>query len=165
VLSSLHTKTKLVLFLVPALAAVSFLLWWFQPERVITRRLDALLGIIDVSLLRTDTNARLENSLQSLLAAEVEFAAPDPVPGGTRTPGEVARSVQRLHQSVASCKIQRTEPSFHFPTSREARLETTLQADITGGGGSKTTRRFRAEFLYIKGPDGWKIHRIALTNL
>ena len=161
----MHTKTKLVIFLVPALAAVIFLIWWFQPEKVITRRFDALLGIIDVSLLRTDTNEKLEQSLETLLAAEVEFLAPDPVPDGSRTPAQVANSVTRLHSSVTSCKIQRTEPAIHFPASREARLETTLQALISGGGGTKVTRRFRAEFLYKKGDGGWKIHRIALTDL
>ncbi len=160
----LHTRTKLALFLVPAIAAVIFLLWWFNPERVVTRRLDALLGIVDVSPLRTRSNAQLENTLGKLLAAEIEIVAPTPIPSGSLPVAEIAESIIRLHESVTSCKIQRTDPSIHFPDSREARLETILQGDLAGGG-SKVTRRFRAEILYKKGPGGWKIHRIALTSL
>ena len=164
-LGPLHTKTKLALFLVPAIGSLVFLLWWFQPERVIMRRFDAFLEIIDVSLLRTDTSPQNEEALRMLLAPEVEFLAPDPIPDGPRTPADVARSLERLHESVASCKVQRTEPSIQFPHSKEGRLGTTLQAIISGGGGTKVTRRFRAEFLYKKGPGGWKIHRIGLREL
>lgn len=163
--ASLSTKTKLAIFLVPGISALVFLLWWLQPERVIMRRFDAFLEVIDVSLLRTETNTQHEELLQALLAEEVEFFAPDPIPDGPRTPADVAKSVRRLHESVASCKIQHTEPSIHFPNPREGRLETNLQAIISGAGGTKTTRRYRGEFLYIKGPEGWKIQRIGLKEL
>lgn len=164
-LSSLHTKIKLALFLVPALAAVVFLVWWFHPTRVIERRLDTLLGTVEVSLLRTGSSDQLENVLNTLLADAVEFVVPAPIPAGPRTVADVAGSITRLHESVTSCRIQHTEPSIQFPVSGESRVTTTLRADLSVGSGTKTTRRYMAKILYKKGAGGWKVHRIALKEL
>ena len=164
-LSSLHIRTKLALFLVPALAATIFLMWWYHPERVITRRFDSLLALVDVGLMRTDSTEQLEGALGTLVSDPLDVLGPDPVPTGPISVSEMAESLQRLHNSVRNCTVQRSDLGFHFPHSGEARVETRLQADLSAGSGYRRVFRYHAEILYKKGPGGWKLERIALTSI
>jgi hypothetical protein len=158
----MSTKLKLALFLIPAIAAIVFLIWWRSPTQVVLRRLDALLELADVGALRLAPPEQLPGQLKTLIAPNLDLHAPFPVPSGTFSPDEIAAHMQELHGSVGSCRVTREEASVYFPSAGEARVKTPLEAQLSWGRGSSRTNRYHAELRFTKSADGWLLDEITL---
>ena len=159
----MSTKLKLGLFLIPAIAAIVFLIWWRSPTQVVLRRLDALLELADVGALRLAPPDQLPGELSTLIAPSLDLRAPLPVPSGTFTPDEIAAHMQELHGSVGSCRVHREDATVYFPSAGEARVETPLEAQLSWGRGSTRTNRYHGELRFTRSAKGWLLDQVRLT--
>jgi len=160
----MSTKFKLALFLVPSLVAIGFLIWWLSPTRVVLRRVDALIELADVQILRLASPDELPGRLQVLVAPHLKTEAPLPIPSRSFTRAELADSFARLHESVGSCRITRDDALVSFPDSDEALVKTPIRVQLSWGRGSKRTMLYNAEMHLTKSPAGWLLDQITLTG-
>lgn len=163
----MSTKFKLTLFLVPALAAIVYLVWWLSPTQVILRRLDAALELADISALRLASPDQLPARLNLQVAPTLEVTAPHPIPSGSFTPEELAVHLSDLHSQVASCRITReeAETTVFFPNRNEARVATPIKVSLSWGRGSGLTRPYQAKLRFTKTAAGWLLDQVVLVDL
>ena len=159
----MSTKLKLVLFLVPAIAAAVFILWWRSPTQVITRKVDALLDLADVGALRLASADHLPGQLRILVAPTLEVSAPRPIPTGTLGHPKLIDSFETLHSNVASCRITRGDLAIRFPSPSQSLVKTPLEAKVSWGRGSGITRRYHAEMHFTRSAEGWQLDQLRLA--
>jgi len=159
----MKTGFKLLLFLVPALAATLYVLWKFSPEQAVIRRAEVLFTCLEKSTLSTGTPSDKAERLQVVLSPALEIRAPHPVESGAISPAQARRMLKDFQHSITSCKISQEEESVNFPAEDHAVYQAAISAEIAQGPGRKYHMRYHCRIEFKRSGRDWLAESIVLT--
>ncbi|NNC89441.1 MAG: hypothetical protein HKN82_13370 [Akkermansiaceae bacterium] len=151
---------KLALFLVPAVAAVIFLLVRLDPAKKVLRRADALLATVERSTIDLQGTGEKVDRFNDLAAPTFEIRGPDPVPTGMITRAQAVGLLVEFHESILACSVARGEPSIEFPAEDVARLECKVTVTVNQGGGSRRVQTYRCRMEFKETEGEWLLTRL-----
>ncbi len=161
----MKTGLKLLLFLVPAVAATLYALWRFSPEQTVIRRAEVLFTCLEKSTLSTGTPSDRAERFQIMLSPALEIRAPHPVESGAIGPAQAGRMLKDFQQSITSCKISREEESVDFPAEDHAVYQVAIFAEIAQGPGRKYHMRYHCRIEFKRSGRDWLAEAITLTPI
>ena len=161
----MKTGLKLLLFLVPAVAATLYVLWKFSPEQTVIRRAEALFTCLEKSTLSTGTPSEKAERFQTVLSPALEIRAPHPVESGAIGPAQAGRMLKDFQQSITSCKISCEEESVDFPAEDHAVYQVAIFAEIAQGPGRKYHMRYHCRIEFKRSGRDWLAEAITLTPI
>ena len=159
----MKTWLKLLLFLVPAVAATLYVLWRFSPEQAVIRRAEVLLTCLEKSTLSTGTPSDKAERLQEVLSPALEIQAPHPVESVVISPAQAGRMLKDFLNSITSCKISRKEESVSFPAEDHAIYQAAIFAEIAQGPGRKYHMQYHCRIEFKRSGHDWLAEAIVLT--
>lgn len=156
---------KLVLFLVPAVAATIFVLWRLSPEQAIIRRAEVIFTSVEKKTLDSGSASEKAEQLRAILDPEFSVNAPLPIPSGPLAPAEAAEMVREFLLSLTSCAVTRSEERVTFPSPERAIYEATLQVDVAVGRNTRHVFRYLCQLEFVRREADWLLQRAVLTAI
>ena len=157
---------KLTAFLVPALAAVVFLIWWLSPTQVVKRRWEILRETIAVSPLGAERDpAETACVLMGLLTPDFALTGPSPLPRGPIGRSEAGELLEQLRRLASSCRITNRDITIALSAPDQALIQAESEVDLRVGGRPTRVLRYRSRFQYRKVAGQWLLQSVVLTPI
>ncbi len=158
-------RLKLLLFLIPALAGVLYLVWRMSPEQAVIRRADVIFTSLEKGTLSTGSTEEKSKRFREVISPKLEIRAPHPIPSGTIESALLAHQLEQFHGGITSCNIRREEETVAFPSDDRAIYQAKVAADVTQGPSHKYNMRYQCRFEFEKSGQDWLLVSIALSAI
>ena len=151
---------KVLLYIGVACAMVGMFCWWYyQPERVVKRRVMALISTLSVPA-DSGRTARLMKGGQiaDFLASEVEFDTPFEEVSGNVERDDISSGFQFVAEKATSIVIEPEEEMSVKVSGDRAEVRLALRAEAKIGTWIKPVDgKYTVELYWQKADDGWRI--------
>lgn len=151
------------------LVLVAFLVWWFQPVNVVTRRTGALLDTIRIpaSTGTIGRNARA-GAIGGFLAPRVELSAPDHLEdelGGTLDRDHLAGMFAALARACHEVELGDPEALEASVDGDSAIVRFRIEADARMPNRPPVEGRHEVEIRWVKGDGRWLLKKARWSEL
>ena len=152
---------KILSFLVPALAAVVFLVWWLSPTQQVKRAAAALVDAAEVRVLTTETREERTERFVGLVTDPVKVAIEGEFSGELLDRDDLASAHGRLQSSVTSAQITVAEADIRFLAPDLAEFEAPMDVQLRLGQNFQQVYRFQTTLTFRKVGKKWLLSEVS----
>jgi hypothetical protein len=159
---------KRITFLAVAVLSLSLFAWWYyQPERVLERKLDKLFETVAFDSSTTRTGRVVKgSSLDNFFDTQVELTSPLDQANGNFSPEDIRSAYAYLSENASEISIKRDHPLLtgiegdHATQQCEADINIAINRWLDGPNG-----RYQLTLHWRKTDKGWKIHSMDANRM